>query len=67
MQVMSQGSSKDFKSRIVSRTIKVGFHNGHALTLRDRGRWVEAQLIESEEDDLLMLPPDLARYMTTSA
>jgi hypothetical protein len=61
--VSSGGRARDVKTRIVDRKVKVGFHNGHALVLPDsRGRWVEASLIESDDDDMLMLTNDLARY-----
>ena len=52
------------KSRIVDRKIRVGFHNGHTLVLPERNHWVEASLIESDDDeDILILPADLARYV----
>jgi hypothetical protein len=64
-QVVSTGGrARDVKTRIVDRKVKVGFHNGHALVLPDsRGRWVEASLIETDDDDVLILTNDLARYL----
>ncbi|KAG5181621.1 hypothetical protein JKP88DRAFT_349186 [Tribonema minus] len=54
------GDGGDLRVRIVDRRVRVGFHNGHALILPDGGRWQEASLQESDDDDdALVLSSDL--------